>query len=68
MLYPELTKVWFRIVVGTLLLLKPETCSVEPEAVQVNKVPETLEVRVIPVVRLLHCDLLAGLFERFGVG
>ena len=40
----------------------------EPEAVQVKRVPETFEVRVIPVARLLHCCLEAGLFDISGVG
>ena len=44
------------------------TCSVEPEAVQVNKVPVTFDVRVIPVCWLLHWVFKAGLFDMLGVG
>ena len=50
------------------MLVKPETWGEEPVAVQVNKVPVTFDVRVIPVARLLHWLVLAGRFERLGVG
>ena len=68
MLNPLLTRVWFRVVVGTALLLNPVTLPELGVHVQVNCVPATLDVSVILVGALLHCDLAAGLFERSGVG
>ena len=53
---------------GIALSLKPVTWGVEPVVVHVNKVPETFEVRLMPVGRLLHCCLFFGLLERSGVG
>ena len=40
----------------------------EPVVVHVKRVPATFEVRVIFVATLLHCCLLAGVFDRSGVG
>ena len=56
------------MVVGIRLSLKPVASGEEPEAVQVNKVPETFEVSVTPVARLLHWVLEGGLLVKVGVG
>ena len=55
------------MVVGVPLLLNPLVFAV-PVTFQVNSVPVTFDVRVMPVAVLLHCDLLSGELERFGVG
>jgi hypothetical protein len=55
-------------VVGVALLLNPDRLGELAVHVHVNNVPATLEVRVIPVAELLHCDLLSGTFDRFGDG
>ena len=67
-LNPELINVWFNIVVGVELSLYPLTEGEEPKALQVNNVPITLDVKVMLVAWLLHCVLLAGLFDKSGVG
>ena len=68
MLNPLLIKVWLMMVAGEEPLLNPLICNDEPVAVQVNKVPVTFEVSVMPVDWVLHCDFDKGLFERLGVG
>ena len=50
------------------MLLYPLMEGDEPVAVQVKSVPATLDVRLMPVAWLLHCVLLAGLFDKSGVG
>ena len=67
-LYPELINVWLINVEGVGLLPYPLMEGDEPEAVQVKSVPATLDVRLMPVAWLLHCVLLAGLFDKSGVG
>ena len=47
MLYPELFNTSLIITDGVLLDVKPVTWGDEPVAVQVNNVPETLDVSVI---------------------
>ena len=51
-----------------MLFENPETCTDDPVAVQVNKVPGTFEVSERLVGWELHCDLLFGVFDRSGVG
>ena len=68
MLNPLLNKVWLMMVAREELLLKPVTWGEDGVVVQVNKVPVTFEVSVMPVDWLLHCDFDKGLFERLGVG
>ena len=63
-----MTRVWFNVKVGTALFEKPESCGEEAVVVQVNMVPETFDVSVMPVAVLLHCDFAAGELERLGVG
>ena len=50
------------------LLLKPATLPELGVAVQVNNVPLTFEVSVIPVDVALQICLLSGEFDRSGVG
>jgi hypothetical protein len=64
MLYPELTSVWFRVTVGTVLSLYPETLGELPVVVQVNSVPGTSEVRVTLVGMLLQICFEGGLLDR----
>ena len=67
-LNPELTRVWFRMVPGTTLLLNPDIFPELGVHVQENKVEATFEVSVRFVEPLLHKDLLRGVFVRSGVG
>ena len=53
---------------GTALLLNPLILPEPGVAVQVNNVPETFDVSVIPVEVLLQICLLSGVFDRSGVG
>jgi hypothetical protein len=68
MLYPVFTRVWLSRVVGFGLLDHPVMFADDGTQVHVKSVPVTLEVRVTPVAKLLHCAFDAGMFERFGVG
>jgi hypothetical protein len=68
MVKPEFAMVWFNVTVGVALLLYPERLGELAVVVQVNSVPVTFEVRVMPVAVLLHWALLSGELERLGVG
>ena len=67
-MYPELTRTWFRVVVGVELSLNPVTLAELGVVVQVNKVPVTLEVNVTFVEVLLQMLFEGGVFDRSGVG
>ena len=68
MLNPEFISVWFRIVAGTALSVKPLTLAELPVAVQVNKVPVTFDVNVRLVDVLLQSCSFAGVFDKLGPG
>jgi hypothetical protein len=53
---------------GIALFVYPVILALEPVAVHVKRVPATLEVRMILVFVLLHCDFDNGRLERSGVG
>ena len=65
---PELNRVWFNIVVGVELLLKPPRFPELGVQVQVKRVPDTWDVRVILVDALLQMLLVRGIFDRSGKG